>query len=362
MRRLRFLSLVLALSLLCIWGQTVPSADAASLGPGPKVSISLVAQSIPTLLQYSKIEVPYTTDIIPQRSNGRVEIRVSTWSEMNLTGNEIIRLTRQGQVEIGGAPLTYVAGDVPLLDAADLAGLNPTLEQTRKVMEALTPIANKELERFGVRIIGSFPFPAQVFYCRAPVRDLADLKGRKVRTFGTSLNDLVTALGAQPVSITFAEVYTSLERGVADCGITGTGSGNAAKWYEVTTHMYTLPVGWSLSAYYANLAWWNKLTPEVRTFLEAIFKEMEDRLWELGAELTQDGIDCNTGRPSCKLGTPDTDSPMTEVKPVEDDKVRLQRILEEAVLPGWIKRCGARCGDIYNAALAPITGVKYVAR
>jgi hypothetical protein len=53
---------------------------------------------------------------------------------------------------------------------------------------------------------------------------------------------------------------------------------------------------------------------------------------------------------------------MTEVKPVEADKVRLQRILEEAVLPGWIKRCGARCGEIYNAALAPITGVKYVAR
>jgi TRAP-type transport system periplasmic protein len=362
MHRLRFLSLVFALSLLSAWSRDVTSSHAATLGPGAKVSISLVAQSIPTLLQYSKIEVPYTKEIIPQRSNGRVEIRVSTWSEMNLTGNEIIRLTRQGQVEIGGAPLTYVAGDVPLLDAADLAGLNPTLEQTRKVMEALTPIANKELERFGVKIIGSFPYPAQVFYCRAPVKDLADLKGRKIRTFGTSLNDLVTALGAQPISITFAEVYTSLERGVADCGITGTGSGNAAKWYEVTTYMYTLPVGWSLGAYYANRAWWDKLTPDVRTFLEATFKEMEDKLWELGAELTQDGIDCNTGQPSCKLGTPDKDSPMTAVKPTEDDKVRLKAILEEAVLPGWIKRCGARCGDIYNEALAPITGVKYAAR
>ena len=76
---------------------------------------------------------------------------------MSLTGNEIIRLTRQGQVEIGGAPLTYVAGDVPLLDAADLAGLNPTLEQARKVSEALTPIVNKELERFGVKIMAACP-------------------------------------------------------------------------------------------------------------------------------------------------------------------------------------------------------------
>jgi hypothetical protein len=53
---------------------------------------------------------------------------------------------------------------------------------------------------------------------------------------------------------------------------------------------------------------------------------------------------------------------MTEVKPTEDDTARLKTILEEAVLPGWIKRCGARCGDIYNEALAPITGIKYAAR
>jgi TRAP-type C4-dicarboxylate transport system substrate-binding protein len=362
MHRLRFLGLLYALSLQFIWGQEVAPSYAATLGPGPKVSISLVAQSIPTLLQYSKVEVPYAKEIIPQRSNDRVEVRVSTWSEMNLTGNEIIRLTRQGQVEIGGAPLTYVAGDVPLLDAADLAGLNPTLEQTRTVMEALMPIVNKELERFGVKIIGSFPFPAQVFYCRAPVKDLADLKGRKIRTFGTSLNDLVVALGAQAVSITFAEVYTALERGVADCGITGTGSGNAAKWYEVTTHLYTLPVGWSLAAYYVNLSWWNKLAPDVRAFFEATFKEMENKLWDLGADLTQDGIDCNAGRPTCRLGTPDKDSPMAEVKPIEADKARLRTILEEAVIPSWVKRCGERCGEIYNQVVAPISGVKYVKR
>jgi TRAP-type C4-dicarboxylate transport system substrate-binding protein len=353
------LTLYVLLSWLLAWVDGVPWAQTATLGPGPKVSVSMAAQSIPTLLQYSKIEVPYTKEIIPQRSNGRVEVKLSTWSEMGLTGNEIIRLTRQGQVEIGGAPLTYVAGDVPLLDAADLAGLNPTLEQTRKVMAALTPVANKELERFGVKIVASLPYPAQVFYCRAPVQDLADLKGRRIRTFGTSLNDLVVALGAQAVSITFAEVYTALERGVADCGITGTGSGNAAKWYEVTTHLYTLPVGWSLAAYYVNLPWWNGLAPDVRGFFEAIFQEMENQLWELGAELTQDGIDCNTGRPTCKLGTLDKDSPMTEITPIDTDKARLQTILGETVIPNWVKRCGERCGTIYNQVVAPISGVTY---
>jgi len=38
-----------------------------------------------------------------------------------------------------------------------------------------------------------------VIWCRQPVSSLADLKGRKIRTFGASLNDFVTAIGAQPV-------------------------------------------------------------------------------------------------------------------------------------------------------------------
>jgi TRAP-type C4-dicarboxylate transport system substrate-binding protein len=340
-----------------------PASAVPTLGPGPKISIQFVGQSLPVQLQASTVDVPYSKEIIPQRSNGRIEVTYATWSERNLQGNEIIRLVRQGQVEIGGAPLTYLAGDVPLLDAADLAGLNPTIEQARKVMDAITPTVNKDLERFGVRQIASFPFPAQVLWCRDPVKGLEDLKGKKVRTFGTSLPDLVTALGGQPVNVTFAESYTALERGVADCGITGTGSGNSAKWYEVTNHMYTLSVGWSVGAYYVNLDWLNKQPKDVQDFLLAVFKEMEDKQWELGKVQTQDGIDCSTGKAAtCKLGTLDSSSPMTAVDASEADKTLLRKILEESVIPGWVKRCGERCGDSFNEAIAPVAGVKYVKR
>jgi TRAP-type C4-dicarboxylate transport system substrate-binding protein len=362
---MRRLALVCIVAVLGVAAPATPARpQGATLPPGPKVSISVVAHPIPTHPQWSKVDVPYYKEIIPQRSGGRIEVKGATWAEMNITGTEIIRMTRAGQIDIGGAPLTYLAGDVPLLDAADLAGLNPTVEQTRKVVDAMVPVVNKELERFGVKIIGTYPYPAQVFFCRKPVTSLADLKGRKIRTFGTSLNDMITALGATPVSIAFAEVYGALERGVADCAITGTGSGNAAKWYEVTTHMYTLPVGWSLGAYYVNLAWWKRLDPAVRKFLEDTYREIENRQWQFGGvDLTQDGIDCNTGKAAtCKIGTLDGDSPMVEVKPIESDKALLQKILTEAVLPGWVKRCGARCGETYNQVVAPITGVKYTPR
>jgi TRAP-type C4-dicarboxylate transport system substrate-binding protein len=361
MRRLALVAVVLALAIAVTNAKPV-GAQEPTLGPGPKLTLTAVSHPIPTHPQYAKIDALYYKELISKRSGGRVEVKGSTWTEINITGYEIVRMTRQGQIDIGNSPMTYIAQDVPVLDAADLAGLNPTVEQARRVFDALVPVVNRELERFNVKIIGSNPYPAQIIFCRAPIKGLADVKGRKVRTFG-ALNELITALGGTAVSLVYAETYTALERGVVDCAITGSGSGNAAKWYEVTTHQYTLPVSWAVSAYFTNLAWWNRLAPDVRKYLEDTWKEIENRQWQFGGvELTQDGIDCNSGRPTCKVGTPDKASPMIEVKPTEADKALLQKVLVEHILPSWVKRCGARCGDIYNNVVAPITGVKYVAR
>jgi TRAP-type C4-dicarboxylate transport system substrate-binding protein len=33
-----------------------------------------------------------------------------------------------------------------------------------------------------------------------------------------------------------------------------------------------------------NLAWWNKLDPQVRRFLESYFARLEDAQWKLGSD------------------------------------------------------------------------------
>jgi len=356
----------LILALLCGLGPAAPSAAMAAtptpgptLGAGPKVTVEMIGQTLPTHLQHKKVDQPYTQDIIPKRSNGRVEVKLSTWAEKNLSGNEFIRLVRRGQVDVAAGTFTYLSGDVPILDMADLAGLNPTIDQLRKVLAATQPAFNQELERLGVRQVAAYAFPAQVFFLRQPIKGLDDMRGKRMRTFGTTLNDLVTALGAQAVSITFAEVYSALERGVVDGAITGTATANTTKWFEVTSHMYTLPLAWAPAGYYVNLDWWNKLDPDVRTFLEASLVEMAEKQSELAALITQDGIDCNAGRPTCKEGVLAKDRPMTEIKPTDADKARLKQVLEKSVIPAWVKRAGEKNGEVYNQVVAPISGVRY---
>jgi TRAP-type C4-dicarboxylate transport system substrate-binding protein len=330
----------------------------AQVPAGPKVLVQAITQVAPTVPQYTLVDVPMLRDGLSKASNGRIEVTLSSWPERNVNGPEVLRLVRSGQVDIAAAPLTTVSGDVPLLDGVDLSGMNPDIRKARAVADAMVPSANKELERLGIKLVATAPFSGQMLFCRKPVASLADLKGLKVRTNGPSASDLMKALGAQPVSLAFGEVYTALERGTVDCAITGAGSGNGVKWPEVTTHLYTLVLSWSTNGYFVNLAWWNKLDPAVRAQFEKTFSEVQEAQWKLGMDATADGIACNVGRAEgCKLHTL-VKRPMIEAPLKAADEVEVKRLTGEAVLPAWVKRCGERCGVIYTEVIAPITGIK----
>ena len=349
-------SLVLA-ALAATMQMSAVSAQTA----GPKIAVQAITQVTANMPQYSAVDQPLLRDGMAKATNGRVQVTLAAWPERNVNGPEVLRLVRSGQVDIAAAPLTTVSGDVPILDGIDLAGMNSDINQARKVADAMKPVANKELERLGIKLVATYPFSGQMLFCRKPIASLADLKGMKVRINGPSSGDLVKAMGGQPVSLAFGEVYTALERGTVDCGITGSGSGNSVKWPEVTTHLYAMPLSWSTSGYFVNLAWWNKLDPAVRAEFEKTFAAIEDAQWKLGVESTADGVACNVGRADgCKLATL-VKKPMIEVKPQPNEALAVKKDLTETVLPAWVKRCGDRCGTVYNEVIAPITGIKYVA-
>ncbi|WP_159595432.1 TRAP transporter substrate-binding protein DctP [Hydrogenophaga sp. BPS33] len=340
----------------------LPGAAIAQLAPGPKVVIQAVTQATPTLPQYTRVDQPILRDGLAKASNGRIEVVLSTWPERNVSGPEVLRLVRSGQIDISTSPLTTVSGDVPILDGIDLAGLSTDIHKARRIADGMMPLANKELQRLGIKLVATFPFTAQMFYCRKPINSLNDLKGLRIRTNGPSTSDLLKGIGAQPVSIAFGEVYTALERGTLDCSVSGASAGSSANWAEVSSHLYSLPLSWSVAGYFVNLAWWEKLDPGVRALMEKTFADVQNAQWALGLEANTDGIACNVGRNAdCKIHKP-VRKPMVENKPQAEAIQTVHQQLTESVLPGWFKRCGDKCLAAYKEVIAPVTGIPYTPR
>lgn len=304
--------------------------------------------------QYTEVEKPFWTDHIPKVSGGKITAQIQAWTDMGMKGQEVLRLAQRGVFKIATVNLGYNAGDNAIVEAHDLAGVSPNIDQFRRVTEASREMLAEGLAAaFNVKVLAQFSYSSQVLYCSKPFQSFADLKGRKVRISGTSQGKLVEYFGANGIYVAFAETQQALQKGVIDCAITGSSSGYQAKWHEVTSHISPVAINWGAQAVVANLDWWKDLDPRVQAFLEAELKVMEGQVWELSRRESQIGLDCNTGG-ECPFGEPGRS---TLVEPSEADLTALREAVEQSVLPDWAKRCGPECAAKWNATVGKELGM-----
>lgn len=323
----------------------------------PKTQLQVVG-SISALTQYKDFEVPFWTKTLPEKSGGAITAEIKGFNEMGLKGPEVLRLMGQGVMQIGATVVAYLAADDPANEMIDIAGLLPDVDGARKVTDALRPVYEKLYrEKFGVELLGFGTYPAQVLYCNGAITGLADVKGKKVRAAGRSQSELIQALGGTPVTLAFGEVVPALQNKTVDCAITGTLSGNAAKWHEVTTHLLAMPLSWGQIAYAANAKSWAGFDPRVRALIEREIQVLEKNVWDAAANFTQQGYECNAGTDKCTLGVK---GKMKVVQPSAADQALLKKVLSEVTVPKWAERCSAACVADYNATVAKIVGIPAV--
>jgi TRAP-type C4-dicarboxylate transport system substrate-binding protein len=305
------------------------------------------------LTNWQKLEQPLWATEMAAASNGAITGNIKSITEVNLKGTELLRLVRQGVFDVAAALPIYVEDGGAIIEASDIAGVAKDFKMGRDIATAWMPEMQKVMkDRHGSMILGTFPFPEQVIFCRGDIKSIEDLKGKKIRVQGTSQGDFATAVGATGVTIPFGEVVPALEKGVVDCGITGTMPGYKAKWTEVVNTLYRLPVGYTVGMWVISLNAWNKLNPATQEFIQKQMKAHEDKSWKVIEDETEEGVACNTGNGACSVGAP---GKLKLVIPSEADVKAREKALNEVVLSRWAKRCGDACAAKWNELI----GSKY---
>ncbi|MDR6713940.1 TRAP-type C4-dicarboxylate transport system substrate-binding protein [Pseudomonas hunanensis] len=304
---------------------------------------------------FRAVEQPFWNQTLPTSSQGKVTAQLLGLSESGLKGPEIIRLMRFGAVDIGMGVFAFVAGDDATFEGVDLPGMADGIDAARAIADAYKPVLAQHMaERHGIKLLATVPYTAQVFFCREAVNALSDLQGRKIRTRGRNMAEMVKAIGAAPVTLPFAEVVTAMQTGVIDCAVTGIGSGNAAKWYDVADYIYNLPVDWSIGFYGIGLKRWQQLPPSVQQLLQAQAQVLEDGLWQATANENRYALACNIGRPDCQIHQP---AHMTVSAPSATEKQALRQIVVK-IANDWGRRCGLACSERWNATVGMTIGVR----
>lgn len=306
------------------------------------------------------VEQPFWQRTLPEISGGRITADFNSLDTLGLKGDETLRLLKLKIADIVTGPVSFVAGDFKLYDGLDLSGAILDIGSMRKAVDAYRPVIDKNMqENFNAHLLMMWPSPPQVLFCKGEIKSVADLAGKKIRTFNQTLSDFVEAVGGTPVNLSFAEVVPALQNGTADCGVTGTGPGNSAKWWEVTDHLFPLVLGWSPYFSAVNLDSWNQLDEPTRKFLTDAFAKLEDEMWaHVGAAATE-GINCNTGVGECKTGIK-ADMKLVDVS--DADKALLAGMVTETILPRWASRCGEACVAEWNGTVGKALGFEAEAK
>jgi tripartite ATP-independent transporter DctP family solute receptor len=223
----------------------------------------------PTVMTVKKIG-----EIISQKTNGKYNVKVFGNSALGSEKDTV------EQVKIGALDMVRVStsafhGIIPETMVPSFPFIFRDVGHFRRAMAG--PAGDKILaafEKHGFIGLVLWESGARSIYAKKPVRNLADVKGMKIRVQQSDLwVATAQAMGANPTPIPMAEVYTALKTGLVDAAENNYPSYETAKHYEAAPVYSETQHVMSPEVIVFSKKVWDTLTKEEQQIIRAAAKE-----------------------------------------------------------------------------------------
>jgi len=321
----RITSLLVMLSLL---------AGGAALQPPPATAQAApIVWNLPTVAAptyYHTVNYQAWAAKVKEKSGGRMEIRVHPASSL-YPGPELIPAVLDGRSEVGTVLAAYLTDVLLEMGPLELPFMTSDMREHKKAAMALRPFYTEMLAKKGLKLLSINTWPSQQIFSTAPIRTVADWKGKKIRVYGADTANIARILGAAPVNIAFGEVYTALEKRTVDGAMTSATNAEPMKFFEVAKFLdYWYIAGASQEWLVANQKAWDALPKDLQqTVLDAVKEtNLEEKEWADAI-----AFDERIRKRLPELGMTIVDPPKAEI-----DRARK---LAKGAWDTWLKRTGA---------------------
>lgn len=201
-----------------------------------------------------------------------------------------------GQVKMGMITVNGWTGTVPDTKVFD-APTGLTMQEMEKVLNGpggLLSALRKKFEAKNSLLLEVADMGPPAIISNKPISSPDDLKGVKIRVFSEGQADVMKALGASPVKIAFAELYTAMQHGTVDAAFVGVQGLGGMKLFETAKFAFVPSsfFGTTMMGYAANRQWVTSMKEADRNeFLAAVAKAGDATQKALIAEIDQHAQD-----------------------------------------------------------------------
>lgn len=218
-------------------------------------------------------------DSIVERSGGELAFKpfpdkaiAGTWQQMDAV--------KRGVIEANNWFTLYGAGRIPatvFLTSYPLGPRFPHEWDTFFFGLGGLEITREIYRRQGLFYVGPIQHGPNIIHSKFPIRSIEDFKGRKMRVPGGMVAELFSAAGAKTTLLPGSEIFPALEKGTIDVAdYVGPAVNYQFGLHQVTKYVSMGPPGY-MSIYQnvdlmdltVNLNVWNRLSPQMKRFVEA---------------------------------------------------------------------------------------------
>ncbi len=217
-------------------------------------------------------------DLVAKNTNGRIEVKVYPQSQLaNGSQKAELEMLQSGVIDMTwDSPIILALFLDKRFDVFNLPWLYPSMEVANKVADGpMGALAMKWLEEKGIVGLGiGVNGYRELTNSKHPITTPDDMKGIKFRVAGSKLYlETFKLLGANAVTMSFGEVFTSLQQGVIDGQENPTAIIDSSKLYEVQKYLTMWHYSFDPLVLCVNKKLFDSLSPADRKAIRAAAKE-----------------------------------------------------------------------------------------
>lgn len=237
-----------------------------------------VANSFPKGHYLVKLVLEPWMEEVKKRTNGAVTFEHYPAQQLG-KATDMLKLTQTGVADIGYVAPAYASDKMPVSEVAMLPGAfehscQGTLAYWKLARSGI--IAEQDYTTNNIRLLLAVSLPQyRIFTVKAPVKDVPDVTGLKLRSTGGAQDLTLRAIGAVPVRMAAPEAYKSLSRGTMDGllfpleSVVAYGADKLVKYSTDGLGFGSFIVSYSISE-----SAWKKLSPEVQKAMIEVADEI----------------------------------------------------------------------------------------
>ncbi len=224
--------------------------------------------------------IRHFVDQIRDKTAGSINIEVFPAQSL-FSKKDILPATRGGEVQFGEIIMSLYGDEYPLWEIDSLPFLANTYEKSEKLWSLSRNQIAKDLEEMNLVLLYAVPWPGQNFYSKKMIDSNLFFDNKKVRSYSPTTAKIITLLGAQPKSVSVAEIEKAFTDGEIDAMITSSTTGISSEAWQFSNHYTKVNAFFPKNMVFMNKGTWDSLDSSTQAIIREAANDAEKFGWGL---------------------------------------------------------------------------------